>query len=325
MLADRNRPAAERLAAAATLAETPGVDPGSWWWRRDWTHDPQPIAAEGRLRTSYSRIGAYEDCHLRYFFGSVAGLDDRTSYQMAFGKLMHTVFELAAKGEVADGAEALKAAYRERFDPTWFPSRAVAHQFWRDGMEMLRLWHRAEWEAARRALAFEIDFAIEVGPHLVRGRIDRIDRVGDGIALLDYKTGRSPATEEQAASSLQLAIYYIAALRDPELAALGPPVEMQLVYPARARQGRFTRVSQRPGPDQAERVEQHLLALLDGAAAEAFDPNPHADCRFCQFKPICPMWPQGEDFLAPAHLPDGLDLAAVATTPGAGRQGDEER
>ena len=60
---------------------------------------PEPIAAEGRLRTSYSRIGTYEDCHLKYFFGSVAGLDDRSSYQMAFGRLMHTIFELAAKGE----------------------------------------------------------------------------------------------------------------------------------------------------------------------------------------------------------------------------------
>ena len=26
----------------------------------------------------------------------------------------------------------------------------------------------------------------------------------------------------------------------------------------------------------------------------------------CAFKPICPMWPQGEEFLAPAHPPAGL-------------------
>jgi len=121
----------------------------------------------------------------------------------------------------------------------------------------------------------------------------------------------------QAGSSLQLAIYYLAALRDPELAALGPPVEMQLVYPARPRQGRFTRVSQHPGPDHAQQVEQRLLALLDGAAGEAFDPNPHADCRFCQFKTICPMWPQGESFLAPTQPPAGL------TTSGNGRQHGE--
>ena len=306
VLADPARPAAERLAAATTLAATPGVEPAAWWWRRDWTVDPEPIAAEGRLRTSYSRIGTYEECHLRYFFGSVAGLDDRTSYQMAFGKLMHTIFELAAKGEIAADPEALKAAYRERFDPAWFPSRAVAHQYWRDGMGMLALWHGGEAELARQALAFEIDFTIDVGAHMVRGRIDRVDRAGDGIALLDYKTARNPASEEVAANSLQLAIYYLAALRDPTLAALGPPVEMQLVYPAKARQGRFTRVGQRPDPGHGERVEQRLLPLLDGAAAEEFDPNPHADCRFCAFKPICPMWPQGEDFLAPVQPPEDV-------------------
>jgi superfamily I DNA/RNA helicase/RecB family exonuclease len=307
---DRDRPAAERLAAATTLAAIPGVDPATWWWRRDYTVDPEPIAAEGRLRTSYSRIGTYEDCHLRYFFGSVAGLDDRSSYQMAFGRLMHTIFELAAKGDIANEPDDLKAAYRQRFNPAWFPSRAIAYQYWRDGMGMLELWHRSEAEAARRALRFEVGFEMEVGDHLVRGRIDRVDRgPDDGIVLLDYKTARYPASEEEAERSLQLAIYYLAALRDPELAALGHPVEMQLVYPARVMHGRFTRVSQHPGPDHAGQVERRLLALLDGAAAESFDPDPHADCRMCAFKPICPMWPQGEEFLAPAQPPSDLHPA----------------
>jgi superfamily I DNA/RNA helicase/RecB family exonuclease len=305
---DRDRPAAERLAAATTLAAIPDVDPATWWWRRDYTVDSEPIAAEGRLRTSYSRIGTYEDCHLKYFFGSVAGLDDRSSYQMAFGRLMHTIFELAAKGVIANEPEDLKAAYRERFNPAWFPSRAIAHQYWRDGMGMLELWHHSEAEAARRALRFEVGFEMEVGGHLVRGRIDRVDPgPDDGIVLLDYKTARYPASDEEAERSLQLAIYYLAALRDPELAALGRPVEMQLVYPARVMHGRFTRVSQHPAPDHADQVERRLLALLDGAAAESFDPDPHADCRMCAFKPICPMWPQGEEFLAPAHPPAGLD------------------
>ena len=322
ILADRDRPSGERLAAATTLAAMPDVDPATWWWRRDRTVDPEPIAAEGRLRTSYSRIGTYEDCHLRYFFGSVAGLDDRSSYQMAFGRLMHTIFELAAKGEIANQPDDLKAAYRDRFNPAWFPSRAIAHQYWRDGMGMLELWHRGEADAARRALRFEVGFEMEVGDHLVRGRIDRVDRGPDGgIVLLDYKTARNPAHEEEAARSLQLAIYYLAALRDPELAALGHPVEMQLVYPARVRQGRFTRVSQHPGPNHATEVEERLLALLDGAATESFDPNPHADCRMCAFKPICPMWPQGEELLAPAHPPAGLDVPGAGSAGTPGRQG----
>jgi DNA helicase-2/ATP-dependent DNA helicase PcrA len=185
-------------------------------------------------------------------------------------------------------------------------------------MGMLELWHRSEADTARRALRFEVGFEMEVGDHLVRGRIDRVDPGPDGgIVLLDYKTARYPASEEEAERSLQLAIYYLAALRDPELAALGHPVEMQLVYPARIQHGRFTRVSQHPGPDHDSQVERRLLALLDGAAAESFDPDPHADCRMCAFKPICPMWPQGEEFLAPVHAPSGLDPDGTGTGGGA--------
>src|SRR6266511_4355053 len=253
---DRSRQAAERLAAVTTLAAMPGVDPSTWWWRRDWTVDPEPIA--------------------------------------------------------------LKTAYRERFDPAWFPSRAIAHQYWRDGMAMLELWHHGEAEQARQALRFEVAFEMEVAGHLVRGRIDRVDPAEGGVILLDYKTARNPAAEDEARRSLQLAIYYLAALRDPELAALGPPVEMQLVYPAQARMGRFARVSQRPEPDHPELVERRLVPLLESAAAEAFDPSPHADCRFCAFKVICPMWPQGEDLLAPVQPP--ASASATTTTTAAGAQ-----
>jgi hypothetical protein len=37
----------------------------------------------------------------------------------------------------------------------------------------------------------------------------------------------------------------------------------------------------------------------------------------CAFKPICPMWPQGEELLAPAHPPAGLDPDG---DPAAGRE-----
>jgi superfamily I DNA/RNA helicase/RecB family exonuclease len=312
-LAGQERPRAERLAAATSLARMPGVEPPAWWWERDWTVDPEPIAPERRLRTSYTRISVYEECHLRYFYASVAGLDDRATYRMVFGKLMHTIFELAATGAIGGDPDALKAAFRERFDPTWFPSRAVAAQYWRDGLTMLRYWYEGEAELARAALAIEVGFDIDVGGHAVRGRIDRVDRAedGEGIILLDYKTARSIPSEAEAARSLQLAIYYLAALRDPELAAFGPPVEMQLVYPAEQRGRRFRRVAQRPDDDHAERVERRLLPLLEGAAAERFEPDPHADCRFCAFKTICPLWPQGEEFLAPAA--EGADAAAATT------------
>ena len=156
--------------------------------------------------------------------------------------------------------------------------------------------------------------------HLVRGRIDRVDPgPEDGIILLDYKTARYPASEEEAERSLQLAIYYLAALRDPELAALGRPVEMQLVYPARIMNGRFARVSQHPGPDHASKVEQRLLALLDGAAAESLRPRPARRLPHVPLQAHLPHVAPGRGVPGPGPSPSGL--SPTGTPPPARRPG----
>ena len=97
----------------------------------------------------------------------------------------------------------------------------------RDYFAMLESWWQAEGEGptAPEVLAVEHPFDIEVAGHRLRGAIDRIDRADDGhgIRILDYKTGKSEPTRAQAAdTNLQLAVYHLAATRDPELAALGP-------------------------------------------------------------------------------------------------------
>ncbi|WP_228010680.1 RecB family exonuclease [Nonomuraea phyllanthi] len=43
------------------------------------------------------------------------------------------------------------------------------------------------------------------------GRIDRLDRRGDELVVVDYKTGRRPLTQDDARSSLALAVYAVAA------------------------------------------------------------------------------------------------------------------
>uniref|UniRef100_UPI000A62A084 RecB family exonuclease n=1 Tax=Nonomuraea pusilla TaxID=46177 RepID=UPI000A62A084 len=45
----------------------------------------------------------------------------------------------------------------------------------------------------------------------VSGRIDRLDRRGDELVVVDYKTGRRPLTQDDARGSLALAVYAVAA------------------------------------------------------------------------------------------------------------------
>ena len=60
-------------------------------------------------------------------------------------------------------------------------------------------------------LWFEKSFAFKVGPHLLRGRVDRVDRLPGGeYELIDYKTGR-PKSEAQLAEDVQLSLYAVGA------------------------------------------------------------------------------------------------------------------
>ena len=71
------------------------------------------------------------------------------------------------------------------------------------------------WERDRdsdsEAVWFERSFAFRIGPHLLRGRVDRVDRHPDGTyELIDYKTGRAK-TEQELREDVQLSVYQMGA------------------------------------------------------------------------------------------------------------------
>ncbi|NIR38001.1 MAG: recombinase RecB, partial [Actinobacteria bacterium] len=63
------------------------------------------------------------------------------------------------------------------------------------------------WPGEGRGVAFEVDFEIDLGGARWRGRIDRIEQRGDALHVVDYKTGTSLPSLEDAATSMQLGLY----------------------------------------------------------------------------------------------------------------------
>jgi RecB family exonuclease len=160
----------------------------------------------------------------------------------------------------------------------------------RDAVAMLTAWWEAEGQQAPEVLAVERPFDIQVGPHRLVGYIDRIDRADDGIGVrvVDYKTGKSEPRPGDVADDLQLAVYHLAATRDPELAALGPPTQLQLRYL------RTMHTYAQPITEgHAERTEARVLAIADRILAEDFTPAVDATCRTCSFHRLCPLQAPG--------------------------------
>jgi superfamily I DNA/RNA helicase/RecB family exonuclease len=300
VLEDGDRPASERLAALWGLGRLAGVDADRWWRGRAWTHNPTAVVLDPK-RTSYSRFSDYENCPLQYLLGQVLGLDPERTYQMAYGSLIHGLLEDVEAGRLPKQVDSLVAEARRRWRAEDYPPGAVAHFLWRDCVEILQRYVSLEADNGHRTLTAEQRFEFPVGDWTVRGRIDRIDQLdGRGIRLIDYKTSNSYKTDEDVRDDLQLATYFLACRRDPELAKLGEPKCAELLFVRHTKGNGIRRAQQLPrrgddGTPWELATESRIAEMLEAIDEETFAPSPEADCYFCSFKEICPMWPEGEE------------------------------
>ena len=88
-----------------------------------------------------------------------------------------------------------RSGFGDSDDELQFRERAVA--------ALERYW-QLERDSEAEPVWFERSFAFKLGPHLLRGRVDRVDRHPDGTyELIDYKTGKAK-TEEELREDVQL-------------------------------------------------------------------------------------------------------------------------
>ncbi|HEX2024839.1 MAG TPA: ATP-dependent DNA helicase, partial [Actinomycetota bacterium] len=297
-LADPERPRAERLAALASLPLA--ADPRAWWGRREWSDPGEPLHPE-EIRTSYSRFSVLENCALQYLYQVEMGLDTERSHYMWLGSVVHGLIDRAQKGDLPRTEEAMLGALDEMWRPDAFPNRALERQRYLDARKMIRLWLRDEGYGD--VLDSERRFEFRLDGTTIRGVIDALFRIGGGgVRVVDYKTSKSMLTNEQVQQSLQLAAYYLAMRKVPELAELGEPRLLELAYLFHEdSDGGYVGKPVRPDKvfdslsEYEQWAESTILGLLDDVRAERFAPNPEANCMWCSFKPICPVWPQGAE------------------------------
>jgi RecB family exonuclease len=119
-----------------------------------------------------------------------------------------------------------------------------------------------------------------IGPHRLRGRVDRIDRhAGGGDQLVDYKTGRQPGPGGEEEQDLVLRLYLAGAREAWGAPARGATLEYVLDGGTR---------QLHPEPAELALALEEARTVADGIAAGSFEPRPSWACRSCDFALICP-------------------------------------
>jgi DNA helicase-2/ATP-dependent DNA helicase PcrA len=240
-----------------------------------------PKRGDGVL-LSASDIDTYRTCPLKYKFARVFRIPQEPTIHQRFGILVHQVLERFHAGEGSSGtlpqllglldAGWRRAGFSDTEEERQLRGKAVA--------ALERYWERFRTEVAE-PMWFERSFTFKLGPHLLRGRVDRVDRLPGGeYELIDYKTGR-PKSSEQLADDVQLSLYAVAAREAWSLES-----STQAYY--YVLDDRKVAVPLDQG-DRSEWIREVALEVAGGILSQGFEPTPsYAACSVCDYRLMCP-------------------------------------
>jgi DNA helicase II / ATP-dependent DNA helicase PcrA len=215
---------------------------------------------------SASDIDAYRACPLRYKF------------------VVHQVLERFHAGREGEPLGSL-ASLLGLLDAGWrrggFGDSEEERQLRGKAAEALARYHERALEEDCQPIWFERQFTFKLGPHLLRGRVDRVDRLPGGeYELIDYKTGRAK-TPAQLRDDVQLSLYAVGAREAWSLESSRQSYyyvldDEKVTVPAEE-------------GDRGEWIRAVAVQVAEGILAQEFEPTPSRDaCLICDYRLICP-------------------------------------
>ena len=241
-----------------------------------------PPRTDGRVHAmSASAFQKYENCPLSYKLRYDWRLPEEPSAALQLGSALHAAlkayFDGVKAGRPAD-KEAVIACFLDEIAKSKFDEPLQRELCEKAGSEHLRRFLRSELARPHgEILELEYSFTVEIGGVRVTGRLDRMDRIGNEVVLVDYKSGKGK-TQEEADKSLQLSIYALAAQHMGKIPSA-------LVY---INLSDGTAVESTRTPQQLHDAAKKVAELAGKIANGEFDAKTGQHCQWCSYSSICP-------------------------------------
>jgi DNA helicase-2/ATP-dependent DNA helicase PcrA len=231
------------------------------------------------LMLSASDIETYRSCPLRYKFARVFRIPSEPTLNQRFGIVVHQALERfhAEEGRTAEQLLGLlDAAWRR----SGFGDSDQEHQLHDKAVTAMHRYQERFVAEDGEPVWLEKGFQFKLGPHVLRGRVDRVDRLPDGgYELIDYKTGR-PKTAAQLREDVQLSLY-----------AIGAREAWEIDAPSQAYH--YVLDDQKIAVPTAEIdpgwITETVMEVGEGILAQGFEPTPsYSACSMCDYRIACP-------------------------------------
>ena len=259
---------------------------------------------------SFSQLAAYSTCPLQYkyaFILKIPASADKAS--LVFGRVLHnTLYNFllpflserkilqgdlfagpgAAAGKDAPGktganllSEArLMELYAEFWQADGYASKEEREKYQIKGRDALKKFLVA-YQAAPNGteiLFLEKKFSFKIGDDVIKGAIDRVDKLGDGtLEVIDYKTGKN-RTKLGFKDKRQLILYQLF-LEE----FLGEKVSALSYYYLESGE----KISFLATAKDITKLRVSVMEEITAIKKRNFTPTPSPMCQFCDFNSIC--------------------------------------
>jgi putative RecB family exonuclease len=254
------------------------------------------MALELPSSLSPSKVSTFKDCALAFRFSAIDRLPEPPSAPAVKGTLVHRALELLfcahpAQRTAEHAHRCLAEAVAELDSDEEFLGLDLDDEaklaFVADAATMVDRYLTLEDPATITPIGIELRLEVAVGDLRLRGIIDRLelDESG-GLVVTDYKTGRVPS-EQQEAARLG-GVHFYAYLCERLFGRR--PAAIQLIYLGSQPQVIIARPTEQSITGLERKVRAIWSAVERACERDDFRPKPSRLCDWCAFKAYCPAF-----------------------------------
>ncbi len=241
-----------------------------------------------------SKLASFDDCPRRYRFTYIDRPPPPKGPPWAFNSLGASVHTALRNWHGLPPAKRRPEALATLLKATWVSEGYRDGEQERAAFRTALAWldtYVASQDPLVEPVGVERVVAAKTATLALSGRVDRIDRRGAELVIVDYKTGRSALTPDDARGSSALALYAYAAAR-----VFRRPchrVELHHLPTGAVAAHEHTDASLERAVSRAEATARDIqraeAALRSGTDPdEAFPTAPGTLCSYCDFRRVCP-------------------------------------
>ena len=233
---------------------------------------------------SFTQLRAFENCPFQYKLAHILKIPVRGKAVFSYGKTMHnTLCEFLKETKKRPTFKDLLLIYKKEWIDDWYESKEQKGEYFKLGRKALKVFYTKYLKAKPSVLfidgnpALEQVFNLKIDGETFIGKIDRTDKIKNGIELIDYKTGKV-SDKLKAKDKEQLLIYQIVAEEVFKLV----PKKLTYYYLDGGKKLSFL------GSEiEKEKQKQKIISQIKKIKNSDFLPTPGWQCKTCDFKDIC--------------------------------------